>query len=207
MKYTFVLRINKDQTESPPIKNEVVKVSKSKVNVINVEELSTEEHNYSVKKSYNLIDLVGNHIPPNCGIRCYWCKQYFSNEGIGMPIRFVPNIEYHSYTSSLTGNIINRVERQDDGYFECVDVYCSYGCCLASIEDGVNGKSNCKSLLYAMFFLNGGHGVIKKSLHWKMLKEYGGDMDNISGESYIGESDGEVVKMCGEVFKYKVRWM
>lgn len=85
--------------------------------------------------------------------KCWWCKNTFDTPSIGIPEIYFKN------------------------KFYCFGNFCSYNCALAYNIDSNDNVWKRNSLLNLLYFKT--YNIdrkIKAAPHWKLLKEYGGDL-------------------------------
>lgn len=130
---------------------------------------------------------------------CYWCKNPFSSQPIGCPIKYVPNKavkKYHSHISQSTYTInenvtskrARKLNETDDNdvelckgeYYETDGVFCSFDCILAYILDNKHDRlyDQSQMLLTKMYntIMGTRQGVITPAPHWRLLDQYGGHL-------------------------------
>lgn len=133
------------------------------------------------KVNISMIDALTNKELPRDKC-CFWDRNPFNTNPIGCPIRFIPKYHVHSHVSEITNiNVISKESSRVEGYYETDGIFCSFNCIFAFIED------NKKNPLYKdSFFLtkkmhndifeNELDTVIYPAPHWRLLKDYGGQL-------------------------------
>tara|TARA_Y100000389_G_C17460524_1_gene521344 strand:- start:934 stop:1698 length:765 start_codon:yes stop_codon:yes gene_type:complete len=131
---------------------------------------------------------------------CYWCRHPFDSMPIGCPIKYVPNKAIKNYYSHISRdnytikeNITDNKQYKlnDDSsislekgeYYETDGVFCSFNCCKAYIHE--NKQNNIYSLSDTLLLkiynkvMNAKNKVISPAPHWRILEQYGGDLNII----------------------------
>jgi hypothetical protein len=124
---------------------------------------------------------------------CFWCRHHFTGKAIGCPISYKPNRLFKQFTSEITNENYTLTEtitdqlRETDAhvqgkYYETEGVFCSFNCCLAYIKDHMYDSRYKQSEVllnkfYRTIFPNDKFCVIKPSPSWKLLQEYGGNLN------------------------------
>ncbi len=144
-----------------------------------------------------MVDIVNScKLPEKTDIKCFWCRHNFSTPPMGVPVKWVQSVyELRGSTGSVIKKKITVQERKriekngmKDGniivneYYEVDGIYCSMNCIRADL-DNVKGNRYKHSyiLLCGMYkkltgIIPGAHDI-NKAPSWRLLKEYGGDMD------------------------------
>lgn len=109
---------------------------------------------------------------------CFWDKHYFEGEKIHCPIFYKPkqvvrNKREYYFNQNICKNNIQSPETRiikEEIYFD--DVFCSYECCLAWIDDNSHNPKykNSKQILFNIFDVP----LNRKANHWKTLENFGG---------------------------------
>ena len=157
------------------------------------------------KKDFNcvatMVDAMSdNKLPSSTSIKCFWCKHNFEWIPIGCPIKYVNPLIEKSYISQITKdkyymreNIIksklknlNNIDQNFDiislpfDHYLTDGIFCSFNCCLAFIKDNSYDilYKESYSLLHSMYFDMVGKNMAKiiKSPHWRLLKDFGGNL-------------------------------
>lgn len=101
-------------------------------------------------------------------IQCWWCRHKFESAPIGIPTKY-----HQKQKTELSDNLMESVEM-----FETYGIFCTFPCALAYIMDNRKDQifKDSVALLHLMYyrFFNK-HIVIKKAIHWSMIKGNGGD--------------------------------
>lgn len=146
-----------------------------------------------------MVDIVNSRkLPEKTDIKCFWCRHNFSTSPMGVPVKWVQSV-YE--LRGDTGNVIKkkitvqerkRIENNKNAttdsniivneYYEVDGIYCSMNCIRADL-DNLRGNRYKDSyiLLCGMYrkltgIIPGAHDI-NKAPSWRLLKEYGGDMD------------------------------
>ena len=124
--------------------------------------------------------------------KCFWCKNNFTTNPIGCPIRYIPIEVYKKYHSCITNDNYNIIEKthksadilkdysiNDNNYYETDGIFCSFNCCYAFILDNKQNTIYKDSLMllskiYYDLFMNNFN--ITPAAHWRNLKEFGGSL-------------------------------
>lgn len=110
---------------------------------------------------------------------CFWDKHYFEGKKIHCPIFYKPKQvvrkkrEYYFNQNICKDNNGHSPETsiiKEEIFFD--DVFCSYECCLAWIDDNSNNPKykNSKQILFNIFDVP----LNRKANHWKTLENFGG---------------------------------
>lgn len=131
---------------------------------------------------------------------CFWDKHDFEGPGVMCPIFYKPkqivrkkreyylnqNISRHSneeLTEPVSKDFKSVKIIKEEFYYD--DMFCSYKCCLAWIEDNYKDPKYkySKSILYNELFSKNIKHIVKAN-HWRTLKKFGGFL---SIEDFRGE--------------------
>ena len=124
--------------------------------------------------------------------KCFWCKNHFSHNPIGCPLRYIP-IEvykkYHSYITNDSYNIIEKTHKssdlledyviKDNNYYETDGIFCSFNCCHAFILDNKKNhiyKDSLMLLTKIYHDLFKSNFTITPAPHWRNLSDFGGNL-------------------------------
>jgi hypothetical protein len=142
-----------------------------------------------------MLDKNGKEINTLSGYKCFWCRNKFSTDSLGCPIKYIPKRYYEIYNSKITNDIsiindivgddINKEVLEDKivspDIYICDGIFCSFNCILAYINENSNNPmyENSRLLLNNIYskINNTFNFKITPAPHWRMLKEYGGVMD------------------------------
>lgn len=125
------------------------------------------------------------------GYKCFWCRNLCLSDKapIGCPIKYVPPVIYRNYFSEInkekfvvkesclksdkiTTSEDIAVDRND--YYESDGIFCDLPCALAFARENKKNPLYIESELLI-------HRIAGKRVepapHWRMLKEYGGNLD------------------------------
>jgi len=142
---------------------------------------------------------------------CYWCRHPFNTRSIGCPINYISSKAVKSYYSQISKDMysikeditISRRKSIDDPrisvnikeYYETDGIFCSFNCCKAFINDNKHKKMYNQSLTLLMRMYNEMFGVtihvIDSAPHWRVLKEYGGNLSIIEFRNSFSKADYE----------------
>uniref|UniRef100_A0A6C0KED2 Uncharacterized protein n=1 Tax=viral metagenome TaxID=1070528 RepID=A0A6C0KED2_9ZZZZ len=138
-------------------------------------------------------------LPEKTDIKCFWCKHSFSTKPIGCPITFCNSMIEKSYVSHITKdkyfmkeNIgskkLEMTKELSDieihpikkDYYLTDGCFCSFNCTLAFIKDNNHNLfyKDSQSLLHSLYYQLIGKkvGKLLPSPHWRLLKDFGGNM-------------------------------
>lgn len=172
-----------------------------KNNITSLEDLRNDNKVLSYLNNNNkmIVNIIDNQNYQH--LNCFWDRHPISsnNHPIGCPIKYIPNEIHKMYFSDITkekyyikqnisqfdNNIFvdNSKQLIENNYYETVGIFCSFPCCLAYINDNVKDMLyvHSKFLLYKMFFEmydnKIDYNIIKPAPSWKLLCEYGGNMN------------------------------
>lgn len=155
------------------------------------------------KKRHNCMVSMLKYEEKNASIKnCYWCRHSIPENciPIGCPVKYKSNRVIKKYYSEISKDkyIIaenisvekykklqktndKRLSFVDGDYYITDGGFCSFNCCMAYIHDN---KHNSEYDLSEMLLLQMYYSIneialpsIDKAPSWKMLKEYGGNLD------------------------------
>lgn len=166
-------------------------------------------------------------------VSCFWDRNPITDFKIYCPIKLYPTqlvkqyisqISKEEYTIKENISYIQNVELKTkagndwticDSKMIVCDVFCSFSCCLAWIEDNIHNPlyDNSRMLLLKHFKETTGKSpsLLSKAPSWRLLKEYGGDLSiedfraasefkDISPTKYL--PIGSVYEKCSLFSKY-----
>jgi len=162
--------------------------------------------------------VLESKLPEKSNIKCFWCRNNFNSSPLGCPIKFVNSIIEKCYTSNITKekyyikeNVINK-----NNYFLTDGIFCSFNCISSFINDNNNKPlyKESRFLLSSMILLIFNKKIdIKPSFHWRLLKEYGGNLSIEEYRKFHNEydykemqyyiSDLSCMKPISKIFKIK----
>ena len=128
---------------------------------------------------------------------CFWDKNPFTTSPIGCPIKYIPSQAIKRYYSEISKDIYtikenitidkkksimdnndDRLTIQENEYYECDGIFCSFNCVLAFIRDNIHNSiySNSEMLLIKMYndIFKNNNVQIEPAPTWRLLNEYGG---------------------------------
>jgi hypothetical protein len=127
------------------------------------------------------------------GYCCYWCRNIFTSEPIGCPLKYIPNVISRVFFSEITkekfivkeGTTKSKINTpgieatvEQNNYYETDGIFCSFECCMSYINENKKNPLYIESeiLLNKIYSDCGYKGKIKHAPHWRILKEYGGSL-------------------------------
>lgn len=144
----------------------------------------------------------GNDYSIPTSTSCFWCCNSFSGIPIGCPLKYISNKAIKTYYSEISkdtytikenitpkrmDNILSkmgndtRIQLQQKGYYECDGYFCSFNCCQSFIQANKHIEMYNMSEMLLLQIYNMLFDVklteIKPSPHWRMLKQFGGNLD------------------------------
>lgn len=151
---------------------------------------------------------------------CFWDRHPFTTPPIGCPVRYVPDVITRTYFSEISkekfsvkesiiqGQKISssiEIKTEPNGYYETVDIFCSFSCCLSFLRDPFVRRNpmyrDSEVLLHKMHNDIYGTPKIVPASHWRVLKVYGGTEDIISFRSNCAKVDYEYKGLYKPYFK------
>jgi hypothetical protein len=172
-----------------------------------------------VGSDYAFIDeLKNNHkcivIEPTKSKKCWWCRHDIS-QALYCPIKIMNDKKTSTYYShsKKTSYMIRETDREGPVKFVVDGAYCSYNCCIAFINDSDRNPmyKDSMTLLHKYHYIQTGKVMnVEPAPHWRMLKDYGGNMDietfrNNAMTSQI-ESHGLMVIPMGLLIEKKIKF-
>lgn len=157
------------------------------------------------KKNYNtLVTMMDwsrqKALPEQTTMSCYWCRHPFSTKPIGCPIRYVNSLIEKNYVShitkdkyymkeNITPSKLNALTQYDDSniqitpihqdYYLVDGIFCSFNCALSFIKENNHNlfyKESYSLLSYLYYSFMGKREKILPAPHWRLLKDYGGEL-------------------------------
>lgn len=172
-----------------------IKIEMSTYKNISFLDESRKEH----KCITSMIDFESNKNVLDLKYNCFWCRHPFDTKGIGCPIRYVSNKIQSSYKSFVSkGHVVIKediTEKQGENilktdkntalvknnYYETDGIFCSFNCCKSWIKENKNNIKYRNSMILLLKMYEDLVGeeitVLKPAPHWRMLSEYGGQID------------------------------
>ncbi len=131
--------------------NDMIEISDNEIKSLKrkIEELTNRLQKYEKNNKPSIIECDNN------SIRCWWDAHYFNTPAIEMPENYI------------------------NGIFNCSGKFCSWECMMAYNID-INDENNYKrtSLIYMKYRKTyNTYKIIKPAASWKILKEFGGNID------------------------------
>jgi hypothetical protein len=131
---------------------------------------------------------------------CFWDRNSFTTSPIGCPIRYIPSQAIKTYYSeiskdlyiikenitnekkqSIVANNDSRITIQENEYYECDGVFCSFNCVLAFIKDNIHNSMYAYSEMLLIKMYNDIYKTninkIEPATTWRLLQEYGGTIN------------------------------
>lgn len=168
---------------------------------------------------------------------CFWCRHQFNTKPIGCPTRYVSSQAVKTYLSETSKDIYtikenitvvkrhnlsecsdSRVTVNTREYYETDGVFCSFNCCKAFIKDNKHNRLYDQSDNLLMKMYNNMMGtrmiIIDRARHWRMLREYGGNLTieefrngfNKIDYEYHGTIQGSPFRASGMLFEEKIKF-
>ena len=145
-----------------------------------------------------MIDIVNKKkLPERTDIKCFWCRHSFNTPPLGIPIKWVDSVcEIIGCSGLLSRKKVSTIERKNiennsnkdprikltvNEYYEVDGIYCSFNCMRAALIEKKNIYKDSYLLLNNMYrkitgITPGPHDIVPAP-SWRILKDYGGDMD------------------------------
>lgn len=150
-------------------------------------QLSSSKSN-EIKKHVTMVDFskMNGVMPSATDKNCWWCRNKFSNQPIGIPIMYYPDTNAFELGASSNGVLIQKyfekenIILNENDFFDVEGIFCSFPCCKAYIkEHQFNSKykysqSNL-TLLYAKLYEELDLDI-PCAPSWKILEDYGGTL-------------------------------
>jgi len=126
----------------------------------------------------NLIDITTTGpLPHTTENPCWWCRNTFSTNPIGCPLKYNPHKEENTKIDEKFKKAGIKTSTND--FFETEGLFCSFPCCKAFIIDQkscVKYKESLALLSLLLIKLYGKIVEIPTAPSWKIIKEYGGHL-------------------------------
>jgi len=138
----------------------------------------------------SMIDLGSNSDVNILRYNCFWCRNPFSNMGIGCPVKFKPPVISFKYSSIISakdyeiledGNVStdNTSTKQiSPSYYQTDGVFCSFNCCKSFIDDNSHNPlyKDSNVLITKLFndIYDRNINMITPAPHWRTINQYGG---------------------------------
>jgi hypothetical protein len=237
-KYNFIVYREKNKNEHKK-KTKISEINKNNKNsYFSYIDEAKKDHICSLTMRDNLRN---ESLPVQTEIHCFWCRHSFKFRPLGCPINYKSSRLFKKYYSEITKNnyvleetiTLKQLEdsksTKDENYFSLEfeprnhyitdGIFCSFNCCYAFIEDNKTNTmyNQSESLLKKMYYDLFPDYEIKliKSPHWRLLKEYGGDLTiddfrkNFYKVEYINNNDYMTTfptcKTIGILFEKKIK--
>ena len=201
----FGIIFEEDQKDShiEPNPTNITKLCDLTVHNENVGTVSFLDESRKIHKCIvSMIDFNTNLETKYLRYNCFWCRHPIpeDNQGIGCPVKYITTKAIKSYYSEISKDnytikeniTINKLKKIEDDVrltFDNKDCYltdgifCSFNCCMSYINDN---KQNSLYDMSEMLLLKMYNTIYPKSItnieyapSWKMLTEYGGNLDII----------------------------
>lgn len=125
-------------------------------------------------------DFISNTmLPPQVtDCRCWNDHHTFSGAPMGCPVQFVRETMTENYYSHANKKEMEIKSYGSECYYVTVGIFCNWGCQLAFAESKKNDPfyRESISLIYKMYYENGGKGKLHASPPFTLLKAYGGPL-------------------------------
>lgn len=184
-------------TSVPKKCTKITELSSQKSDIVSFVDESKKFHKCIVS-SIDFDEITENKILYNC----FWCRHRIPSNScpVGCPISYVPDKAIMKYHSEITKDKYirkeditpvreekikrkkdKRIRYQRNSYYVTDGIFCSFNCVMAYIDDNkIDPKySMSKILVYKMckeIFPDVEKHIIYKAPHWRLLKEYGGNL-------------------------------
>lgn len=170
-------------------------IEKNSTDIISFLDESKKLHKCDV----TMIDFTShNKVEHNNSYNCYWCRNNIETLPIGCPINYIANTAIKNYYSEISKdnytikeNITKHKIVQSDkiniiekGIYMTDGSFCSFNCIIAFVNDNKKNKLYDNSIMLTTKLyndINNINGTTNKisiipAPHWRLLKEYGGNM-------------------------------
>jgi hypothetical protein len=194
-KYIFTLRnINIENVNNRCGLNIQTNDNNHKTNLNDIiEDFSKKINFYDETKDNHTCQLSIVNLNSTQIYHCFWDHHPIEKEKFTCPIKYIPTYvtkHYYSYTSKNNFLIKERVKYHKDyeyeivlnneGYYECEGVFCSWECIIAYIKDNWHNPKYNQSLMLVgkIYEEQTGQKYLKinPAPHWRLLKVYGGSL-------------------------------
>ena len=179
------LEVNKNENE---IKN-ITKITELETESISFKDQSKKIHTCEI----SMIDYKTNKLTNQMSYNCYWCRHYFESTPVGCPIEYAPNTAIKKYFSEISKddyvikehistnkNLLDNLSLNVRNYYISDGIFCSFNCALAFAKDNKHKKMYDNSVILLNKILSEITGNANFSIdpapHWRLLKDYGGNM-------------------------------
>ena len=174
----------------------------------NISELGTENAKSEMfsfldesKKNHKCAVTFINHISLKrilSNVDCFWCRNPFSSQSLGCPLRYISPKFTKTYYSEITKDkytLSSRITKMElkalqakpegknttpNEYYESDGVFCSFDCVMAFINENRRNSlySRSKNLLMKIYADMYGEDVkeITPAPHWRLLRQCGGPL-------------------------------
>jgi hypothetical protein len=166
-------------------------IEKNSTDIISFLDESKKLH----KCDITMIDFTSNKkLDSYNSYNCYWCRHAIETLPLGCPINYIANTAIKKYYSeiskdnytikeNITKNKIiesDKIQTIEKGIYMTDGSFCSFNCIIAYVNDNKKTKIYDNSIMLTTKLYNDINGTTKISIipapHWRLLKEYGGNM-------------------------------
>lgn len=174
------------------------------------------------KYSITMLDhLTSQKLPDKTSIYCFWCRHPFDTIPLGCPIKYMPKqiekkyfSEIHKENYTILQNTTKNSEEKGAtlDYYETDGIFCSFNCCMSFVYDNIKNPmySQSQSLIGKLYMdlYNIPPYDIKPAPHWRLLKDYGGNMTIDDYRSSFSKVTYEFYAKIREIPRFKpVGWI
>jgi hypothetical protein len=205
----------------------------------NVEVVSfLDETKRTVKCNVSMIDFNTKREIKYSKYNCFWDRHPFDSDPLGCPIRYVSNKGVKKYFSEISkdnyiikenitkkkfekiscnNNLHSGIDVIKNEYFETDGIFCSFNCIKAFIKDN---KHNClyqhsEYLMYKLYnetFNTNKNIVINPAPHWRLLREYGGNLsidkfrESFNKSCFVFKGNKQLFKPISFLYEEKINF-